>query len=77
VKRVKNSKNKVVPVLNYSRTTIGRRMGSGGVDPPLLTSALDGGEWSDSRPGLFTLGGKNLGTYWIGAGWPPEALCAL
>jgi hypothetical protein len=28
--------------------------GSGGIAPPFLTSALDGGEWSASRPGTFT-----------------------
>jgi hypothetical protein len=33
-----------------------------------LTSALDGGEWSASRPGLFTLRDRALGTHWIG-GW--------
>jgi len=35
----------------------------GGVEVLLdvfLTSALDGGEWSASRPGLFNLGGKEL-----------------
>jgi hypothetical protein len=30
--------------------------GSGGLAPPFLTLALDGGEWSASRPGLFFLG---------------------
>jgi hypothetical protein len=29
---------------------------TGGITPPLLTSALDGGEWSTSRPGGFTSG---------------------
>jgi hypothetical protein len=33
-----------------------------------LTSALVGGEWSASRPGRFTPGGKVTGTHWIG-GW--------
>jgi hypothetical protein len=37
-------------------------MGSTGIGPP-LTSALDGGEWSTSRPGRFT-----TGTNWVG-GW--------
>jgi hypothetical protein len=35
-----------------------------------LTSALDGGEWSASRPGRFTSGETNPGTYsiwgWVG-----------
>jgi hypothetical protein len=33
-----------------------------------LTLALDGGEWSASRPGRFTPGEKAPGTRWIG-GW--------
>jgi hypothetical protein len=32
--------------------------------PRFLTLALDGGKWSASRPGRFT-----LGTHWMGA-WP-------
>jgi hypothetical protein len=31
-----------------------------------LTSAPDGGEWSASRPGRFTAGEGDSGTYWIG-----------
>jgi hypothetical protein len=33
-----------------------------------LTSALDGGEWSASRPGRFTCRERAPGTHWIG-GW--------
>jgi hypothetical protein len=33
-----------------------------------LTSALDGGEWSASRPGRFTPKERAPGTHWIG-GW--------
>jgi len=33
-----------------------------------LTSALDGGEWSASRPGCFTPRERAPGTPWIG-GW--------
>jgi len=33
-----------------------------------LTSALDGGKWSASRPGRFTPKEKAAGTHWIG-GW--------
>jgi hypothetical protein len=40
----------------------------GGVAPPFLTSALDGGEWSASRPSRFTSGERALGTRWLG-GW--------
>jgi hypothetical protein len=29
--------------------------GSGGIAPPILTSALDGGQWSALRLGRFTL----------------------
>jgi hypothetical protein len=35
--------------------------GSGGIAPPFLTLALDGGEWSSLCPGHFT-----SGTHWIG-----------
>jgi hypothetical protein len=31
-----------------------------------LTSALDGDEWSDSRPGRFTPKERASDTYWIG-----------
>jgi hypothetical protein len=41
-------KRKVVPVLSSLR--------SGGIAPLFLTSALDGGEWSASRPCHFTPG---------------------
>jgi hypothetical protein len=33
-----------------------------------MTSALDGGEWSASRVGRFTLRERAAGTHWIG-GW--------
>jgi hypothetical protein len=33
-----------------------------------LTSALDGGEWSASRPGRFTRRERAPGTHWKG-GW--------
>jgi hypothetical protein len=33
-----------------------------------LISALDGGEWSDSRPGRFIPRERAPGTHWIG-GW--------
>jgi len=29
-------------------------LGSGGIAPRILDSAIDGGEWSASRPGRFT-----------------------
>jgi hypothetical protein len=47
--------------------------GGGGIAPThscsYLTSALDGGEWSTSRPGCALLPGpgeRTLGTHWIG-----------
>jgi hypothetical protein len=33
-----------------------------------LASAIDGGEWSASRPGRFTPRERDPGTHWIG-GW--------
>jgi hypothetical protein len=33
-----------------------------------LTSALDGGEWSASRPASFTPRGRDAGNHWVG-GW--------
>jgi hypothetical protein len=35
-------------------------MGSGGVAPPILTTALDGVEWLASRPGRFPLAEETL-----------------
>jgi hypothetical protein len=42
--------------------------GSGGIAPRILTSALDGGEWSASRPGRFTPRGITARTHWVW-GW--------
>jgi hypothetical protein len=42
--------------------------GSGDIAPPFLTSALDGDEWSASRPGCYTPGEVAPNTHWIG-GW--------
>jgi hypothetical protein len=39
-----------------------------------LTSAIDGGEWSASRPGRFTLRGRAPGTHWIGGWVGPRAV---
>jgi hypothetical protein len=39
----------------------------------LLTSAIDGGEWSASRPGRFTLRERVPGTHWIGGCVGPRA----
>jgi hypothetical protein len=40
--------------------------GSGGIAPSFLTSALDGGEWSASRPCRFAPGKGAPVTHWIG-----------
>jgi hypothetical protein len=39
-----------------------------------LTSALDGGEWSDSRPGGFTPRKRAAGAHWIGGWVGPRAV---
>jgi len=39
-----------------------------------LTSALDGGEWSASRPGRFTLKERAPGIHWIGGWVGPRAV---
>jgi hypothetical protein len=48
----------------------------GGMDvyiQAFLTSALVGGEWSDSLPGRFTPGERAPGTHWIGGWMGPRA----
>jgi hypothetical protein len=40
--------------LSQSLTAMKTYWGSGGIAPRILTSALDGGEWSASSPGRFT-----------------------
>jgi hypothetical protein len=39
-----------------------------------LTSALDGGEWSASRPGRFTPKERTPGTHWVGGWVGPRAV---
>jgi hypothetical protein len=39
-----------------------------------LTSSLDGGEWSASRPGRFTPREKAPGTHWTGGSVSPRAI---
>jgi hypothetical protein len=39
-----------------------------------LKSALDGGEWSASRPGRFTPRERAPGTHWIGGWEGPRAV---
>jgi hypothetical protein len=47
--------------------------GNGGMAPPFFTSVLDGGEWSDSRPGRFNSRERVPGTHWIGDWVGPRA----
>jgi hypothetical protein len=59
-------KGKFVPILS---TTPWRRIGKWRYSSThSLTSALDGGEWSASRPGRFTPSERAPRTHWIG-GW--------
>jgi hypothetical protein len=51
-------KGKVIPVLNYHEDILD----TSSIAPPLLTSTLDGGEWSTSRHGRFTAGERAHGT---------------
>jgi hypothetical protein len=41
------------------------------IDPPFSTSALDGGEWSASRPCRFTSEERAPGTHWIAGSVDP------
>jgi hypothetical protein len=47
-------------------------MGGGGIAPPVLTAALDGGEWSASHPRHFSPGKQPLEPIVQEAGWAPE-----
>jgi hypothetical protein len=63
-----HDKGEVVPVLSFNRAprhegVLGERMYS---YTHSLTSALDGGELSTSRPGRFTPRERAPGTHWIG-----------
>jgi hypothetical protein len=40
--------------------------GSGSIAPSFLTSALDGDEWSASRPCRYSSEKRAPGTHWIG-----------
>jgi hypothetical protein len=56
------------PVLWLSTTPWGRIGGNGGITSCILTSALDGGEWSASLSSLFIPKETAPGTHWVG-GW--------
>jgi hypothetical protein len=47
--------------------------GSGGI-APRIRLALNGGEWSASRPGRFTPRERVPGTHWIGGWVDPRAV---
>jgi hypothetical protein len=51
--------------------------GSGGISPSFLTSVLDGGERSASRPDCFTPGETAPGTHDIGLWVGPEPVSSL
>jgi hypothetical protein len=69
-----NNKGKVVPVLQVS-TTPRRRIGEWMYSSThSLTSAVDGYEWSASRPGRFTPRERAPGTHWIGGWVGPRAV---
>jgi hypothetical protein len=60
-------KGKVVSVFNYLRNYAMKEYGGLAVKIHVfLSSALVGGEWSDSHIGRFTSGEKSRGTLWIG-----------
>jgi hypothetical protein len=48
--------------------------GIGGTAPPFLTSALDGDEWSASRPCIVTPWDRAPFPIGQEAGWAPEAM---
>jgi hypothetical protein len=65
--KIMSCKGKVVVVLLLTEHhAIKAYWGSGCTVPLTLTSAIDGGEWSASRPGRFTSSEKAPGTHWIG-----------
>jgi hypothetical protein len=45
----------------------------GGIAPTFLTTALDGGEWSASRPDCFISRERAPGTHWVGGLVGPRA----
>jgi hypothetical protein len=51
--------------------------GNGALLSPFLTSILDGGEWSDSRPGRFTPGKQPPVPIVQEAGWASEPVWTL
>jgi hypothetical protein len=63
-------------VINYAQS-YDDVWGSGGIAPPLQTSAIDRDEWSASRPGRFTPGIKPTVPIVYKTGWGPEPVLTL
>jgi hypothetical protein len=61
-------------LINYLSGHVGV-WGNGGINSPLLTSVLDGGEWSASRPDRFTPGKRVPDTHWMGGHHGPSRRC--
>jgi hypothetical protein len=63
-------KGEVISGLNYLSTSHEDVWGSEGIAASFVTSALDGGDWSTSRPCRFTPGEVAPGTHskgiWVG-----------
>jgi hypothetical protein len=70
----KLGKGKVVPVLNQAPRHEGVLGEWKYRSTHSLTSALDGGEWSASRPSRFTSRERAPGTRWIGGWVGPRAV---
>jgi hypothetical protein len=66
-------KCKLVPVLNSWTICHKAVWRSGGIAPPFLTPALDGGEWWASPSCRFTPLDKDSATHWIGGWLGPRA----
>jgi hypothetical protein len=60
----------ITAIMHYAMKAYG---GSGGIASIVLASALDGGEWSASRPCRFTPTDIGPGTRWIGGWLGPRA----
>jgi hypothetical protein len=73
-RETQGKRGKVVPVLLLS-TTPCRRIGEWSYSSThSLTSQLDGGEWSASRPGRFISRERAPGINWIGGWMGPRAV---
>jgi hypothetical protein len=68
-------KGKVVPALFNGAPRHEGVLGEWGYNSiDSLTSVLDGGEWSASRPGRFTSRERAPATHWIGGSVGPRAV---